>query len=251
MKKALDFSLQNIERPLKLSEQVEFQLRDALNKNVFTQGDKLPSEHELCKIFGVSRNVIREALLILSAKGMIEIRKGKCAIVLEPTISNVLDSFSQLVNFKCGNKGLEHILFVRKIIEPTVALTSALNRSEEDLRQLKKCLDIAEETKDDIVKISQWDIHFHHAIAKSCDNPLIPIVLEPIFHVLSKFHPPIFYDEQVIQITIKYHQRIFAAISAQKSEDAFKAMELHLQMAEKHNLRLYNRQPEITKSLHT
>lgn len=240
MKKTSNFSLQNVERPLKLSQQVEAQIRDAVEKKVFREGEKLPNENELCKIFGVSRNVIREALLILSAKGLITLRKGKRAVVREPTITNVLDSFSQLVNYKCGNKGLDYTLVVRKMIEPSVASLCAQNRSMEDIQELERCLKLMRTTKDDMVKISQWDIQFHNAIAKSCDNPLIPIVLEPIFHVLSKFHPPIFYDEEVVQNTITFHEKILNAISAQKGNEAFEAMEQHLNMAEKHNLRLYS-----------
>jgi len=235
-----NFTLRNIKRPLKLSQQVETQLREAIDKKVFSEGENLPSENELCKIFGVSRNVIREALLVLSAKGLIHISKGKCAIVREPTITNVLDSFSQLVNYKCGNKGLDYILVVRKMIEPEVASQSARNRSEKDIEELQRNLQLMRENKNDMVQISYWDIQFHNTIAKSCDNPLIPIVLEPIFHVLSKFHPPIFYNEGVVQITLTYHEKVLKAIVNQNSDAAFDAMKEHLNMAEKHNLRLFS-----------
>ncbi|MCD4665237.1 MAG: GntR family transcriptional regulator, partial [Bacteroidales bacterium] len=155
-----NLSLQNIERPPKLSQQVETQLRDAIVRKVFNESDNLPSEKELCKIFGVSRNVIREALSTLSTKGMIEISKGKCAIVREPTINTVLDPFSQLLNYKCGNKGLEYILTVRNIIEPPVASLSAQNRSNENLQEMKQYLDSMRETNDDMAKNSHWDIQF-------------------------------------------------------------------------------------------
>ena len=60
--------LRRIELNPKLSEQVESQLFEAIQKNVFVDGDYLPSENELTKIFGVSRSVIREALLRLSVR---------------------------------------------------------------------------------------------------------------------------------------------------------------------------------------
>ena len=67
--KKIKFETKGIERPPKLSEQIETQLNDAIHKQVFGQGELLPSENELANIFGVSRNVIRESLSILSAKG--------------------------------------------------------------------------------------------------------------------------------------------------------------------------------------
>lgn len=235
-----DFLPGNIERPMKLSLQIEEQIREAIEKRVFVAGDNLPSENKLCHIFQVSRSVVRESLFILSAKGLIDIKKGKCATVREPTINNVLDPFSQLVNYRCGNKGLNYILDVRKLIEPEVASLSAQYRSQKDLNEMRKCLDSMQAAKEKIIRISQADIQFHIAIVNSCNNPLMPIVLEPIFHVLSKFHPPVFYDEQVVKITTTYHEKILKSIVSQNSQEAFHAMKMHLQVAEKHNLRLYS-----------
>ncbi len=234
-----DFSPAAIARPEKLSLQIEAQIRGAIEKKVFISGDNLPSEQKLCKIFKVSRSVVRESLFILSAKGLIDIKKGKCATVLEPTIDNVLDPFSQLVNYRCGNKGLDYILAVRKLLEPEITFLSAQHRSSKDLEEMEKCLELMQAAKKDIIKISHWDIQFHNAIVNSCNNPLMPIVLEPIFHVLAKYHPPIFYDENVVRITTTYHEKIIDLIAAQKKDEAFDAMKMHLEVAGRHNLRLY------------
>lgn len=224
---------------MKLSLQIEAQVREAIDKRVFTAGDTLPSESQLCDIFKVSRSVVREALFILSAKGLIDIKKGKRATVCEPTINNVVDPFSQLVNYRCGNKGLNYILDVRKLIEPEVAALSAKYRSKKELNEIGNYLEQMQGARENIFKISQADIQFHISIVNSCNNPLMPIVLEPIFHVLSKYHPPVFYDEQVVNITLTYHEKIYKAIEAQDSEEAFNAMNMHLKVAEKHNLRIY------------
>lgn len=233
------FNLRKVDRPLKLSVQIEAQLNNAIHKQVFGQGDFLPSENELAKIFGVSRNVAREALLMLTAKGLIEIIKGKGAYVVEPSIDNVLDPFTKLVDYKCGKESLIHILAIRQIIEPPVASLAAQHRTENDLKKLEKSLQLMETSKGNKVEFSHHDINFHNVISRSCVNPLVPIVLEPIFHVLAKFHAPIFYDPDVMDITLKYHSKIYQAILSQQSENAFNAMKEHLKLTEKHNNQLY------------
>jgi len=121
----IENSFKSITRPKNLSSQIEDQLFDSINKGVFAVGEFLPSESKLVEIFNVSRGVIREALLLLSAKSIIEIHKGKGAIVLNPSIELLYDPFSSLVNFKCGNKGLKCALETRIMIEPQIASITA------------------------------------------------------------------------------------------------------------------------------
>ncbi len=136
-----DKNFKSITRPKNLSSQIEEQLLSTINKGVFAAGELLPSENKLVEIFNVSRGVIREALLLLSAKGIIEIQKGKGAIVLNPSIELLLDPFSSLVNYKCGNKGLKYVLETRIMIEPQIASQAAKLRKEENLIKLARCFD--------------------------------------------------------------------------------------------------------------
>lgn len=237
--KQQSLNLTELERPQRLSEQVEAQLNDSIHKQVFVPGDMLPSENELASIFGVSRNVVREAMSMLATKGLIEIKRGKGAIVAEPSLDAVLDSFSKLVNYKCGDESLVHILSVRQILEPTVAALAARHRNENDLEKISRALEFMNKAGEDRFEISRYDISFHIAISQASNNPLIPIVLEPLFHVLSKYHPPIFYDRQVVDIALEYHTKIYEAILNQDTEGAHSAMKEHLRLTEKHNLRLY------------
>lgn len=57
-------------------------IHEKINSGEFKQGERLPSESELCKVFGVSRTVIREALITLEEDGIIETRRGKGRFVV-------------------------------------------------------------------------------------------------------------------------------------------------------------------------
>jgi GntR family transcriptional repressor for pyruvate dehydrogenase complex len=63
---------------------------DALNKLVIEElepGSQLPSEASLAESLGVSRLTVREALKVLSGRGLVELQRGKRAVVREPDSS--------------------------------------------------------------------------------------------------------------------------------------------------------------------
>jgi len=61
----------------KISESISQQIREAIFEDSLRPGDKLPSERELIKTFGVSRASMREALRSLEVLGFLEIRNLK------------------------------------------------------------------------------------------------------------------------------------------------------------------------------
>ncbi len=236
-----------VTRPKNLNIQIEAQIINSINKGVFSVGDYLPSENKLVEIFGVSRGVIREALLMLSAKNIVEIQKGKGTLILSPSINSLLDSFSQLVNYKCGNKGLKYSQDVRMMIEPHTASLAAEKREEKDLQNLEMCIENMEKYKDNKKKLSFLDIEFHQTISQSCGNPMFAIILEPIFHFLQSFHQETFEDLTSNQITLEFHHKIYKAIKEKKSRVAFDAMSEHLLIAQKDVDKLYTQDNQFVK----
>ena len=224
-----------VERPKNLSIQVADQLMTAINQGVFSNGDYLPSENKLVEIFEVSRGVIREALLMLSAKGIIEIQKGKGARLLSPSIDHLLDPFSLLINYKCGNKGLKYTQEVRFLIEPQIASLAAKFRKEEDLEKMRKCIINMEEYKEDRKLLSFYDVEFHKIIARSCGNPMFSVIMEPIFHFLQTYHQEMFVGKpkKEIDVTSAEHEHILIAIEMKDSKAASDIMKRHFTVASK------------------
>ncbi len=228
----MEFTAENnftsVTRPKNLSSQIEKQLQNAINKGVFSVGELLPSESKLVEIFNVSRGVIREALLLLSAKSIIEIHKGKGAIVLNPSIELLFDPFSSLVNYKCGNKGLKCALETRIMIEPQIASIAAKLRTEENLIKLKRCFNDMEKYVDDNKMFNYHDVEFHKTISLSSGNPMFSIILEPIFHFMQTYYMQTISDLSSNEITLDFHSKIFQAIEMKDSEEAYSTMNRHL-----------------------
>lgn len=72
-------------------------LKEAIENGDFKPGDQLPGEPELCRLFDVSRTVIRQALKELEVEGLILREKGKGTFIAEPKIQEGL--FQELTGF--------------------------------------------------------------------------------------------------------------------------------------------------------
>lgn len=80
----------NIDRasPLPYYVQLKTALAEAIESGRWLPGDRIPSEPELCTMFGVSRTVVRQALKDMTYQGLVVREKGKGTFVAEPKISS-------------------------------------------------------------------------------------------------------------------------------------------------------------------
>lgn len=83
--------------PVPLYHQLKLALRESIERNRFQPGDKLPSEAEIEKIYGVSRTTIRQALGELESEGIIERIQGKGSFLKARPVQHVasLTSFAE------------------------------------------------------------------------------------------------------------------------------------------------------------
>jgi DNA-binding FadR family transcriptional regulator len=122
---------------------------------------------------GVSKTVVREALRVLAAKGLVETRQKRGTVVLPRTRWNLLDS--DVLRWQGGEQPdfafLENLAEVRAIIEPACARLAARRRTEEDLAALEAALESMQEA--DAETIAAADVLFHRAILGAAHNELL------------------------------------------------------------------------------
>lgn len=80
-----------------ISEEVAAQIRKEILRGTYTPGEKLPSERELALAFGVNRTTVREALQKLAGLGLVSIRQGTGALVLDYRQSGGIDLLVHLL----------------------------------------------------------------------------------------------------------------------------------------------------------
>ena len=91
-------------------------------------GERMPSDADMLKTFGVSRVVTREVIKTLAAKGLVASRMKVGTVVLDPAHWNWLDAdvLSWRANTGLDLDFLQHITDVRRAVEPTAAALAAL-----------------------------------------------------------------------------------------------------------------------------
>ena len=76
-------SFKQLKQNVKLSNEVDKQIEESIRNKILMPGDELPPENQLTDMFGVSRTVIREALHMLSTRGLVTTKRGKKTVINE------------------------------------------------------------------------------------------------------------------------------------------------------------------------
>ena len=187
-------------------------------------GQKIPPEPELCTLLGASRNTLREAIRALVARNVLEIRRGNGTFVSGRM--GVPDDPLGLAFVAHPGRLPEELMDIRQMMEPSIAILAAEKATDEDIAELRRCMEAYEEA----VALGQdptpQDIAFHKQIARCTQNQvlpnLIPVISESI-RAFSHLQPPM-----KVRSTILAHRDIYEAIAARSPSRARDAMNIHL-----------------------
>lgn len=199
-------------------------------------GDILPSEVELCEQLGVSRTALREALKLVSSKGMLESRPKVGTRVRPRNNWNILDV--QLLEWMNGMEGTlemyHQFLEFRRVIEPHATRLAALNATSEQRIELSRvheemCIVAKDFDPDRWVDV---DTRFHRAIFLASGN----CFYAPFGNVLTTvFKWFISHSSKEGGMCLEDHHRIYRAIMIGDGDAAYEAS-LALMTASKHRL---------------
>jgi DNA-binding FadR family transcriptional regulator len=130
-------------------------------------GDRLPSENALAAHFGVSRPVVREAIAMLKADGLLETFQGSGAYIRVPDDQavNGLDTLT-----RASVSSLLDLIDVRRVIEGEIAAKAAERRSSGQLAAIDKALTRLRRVQTAGQSGVAEDLGFHQAIADACGN---------------------------------------------------------------------------------
>ncbi|AMD46172.1 FadR/GntR family transcriptional regulator [Bordetella holmesii] len=216
---------------VRLGDQLYGQIFEQITSGRLSVGDKLPSEHEICERFGVSRPVVREALLRLRADGLITAHQGLGTFVSHQPAPR-LKTFPDVQNVSAYLRAQE----VRVALEGDAARLAALRRSDAQLQRMEQAhADFLDRLADGKVS-PQADLAFHASIAEASGNDFYLDVLENIHEAVSGFMRLALNltrtgSRQRAERVAEEHAAILSAIRAQDSERARVAMQFHLGQA--------------------
>jgi len=149
-------------------------------------GAKLPTERDLEKRFGVSRNTLRKSLRQLEDQGKIVRHVGRGSFVagsLEPALGAAIRLLApqdgeNLVRRIHGASPTE-VMEVRLMIEPLAAELAASRANAADLQRLEECLLRADQARE-VPDFEHWDGMLHVAIIAATKNGLLMDIYDAI-----------------------------------------------------------------------
>ena len=226
----MDDIFQNIGNKQTLSQKIERTIEKAIREKKIAVGSKLPTEREMCESFGVSRTALREALRRLSARGLISIHKGSGMYVSEIKIKDAIDSLNLYYDLKFDKNLITQIIEVRMLVEPEIARLASRNRTEQHVLELSRNLEEFKKCDpDNTQKEADLDNKFHLSITKATANPIMQIIMEPIYSLLPRMRNYIYANiEGEKANTMNSHQKLFDAVSGKDEDQAYDVMKSHL-----------------------
>lgn len=219
-------TLNNIkEHNLSLVEQIAAQINRLIIDQHLTEHDKLPTEFELMEILNVGRSTVREALKILVARNVLEIRRGKGTFVTKnPGINDDPLGFAYMQD---KMKLARELLEVRTHIEPWSAYLAAQRATEADAKELCRYCDRVVDLSLQGKAHQDVDKDFHECVARCTHNRVICNLTPIIIYSVQVFSD---ISESTLRLkTNVSHRQICECICSHDPDGASKAVIAHLE----------------------
>ncbi|CDZ24963.1 GntR family transcriptional regulator [[Clostridium] cellulosi] len=206
-------------------QEIAARIKTLIAERYYNPGDVLPSESKLSKIFGCGRSSVREAIKILIAENVIEIKKGIGTFVVEkpglqkdPLGLRLIDS----------NRVLENLMETRLLIEPNIAFLAAERATEDNLIKLQNNINEAHKVLELNQNHTEVDMAFHNAIAEATKNEVIFRIIPIINDSIKAGYEKTVNSRDSFAKAIKFHEEVFNAIKNRDAEGAREALKCHL-----------------------
>jgi GntR family transcriptional regulator, transcriptional repressor for pyruvate dehydrogenase complex len=215
-------------RRTRLKDRAADQILDMVVCGGLNPGERLPPERELCERLNVSRTVVREALNLLEARGLISIEHGRGAVVSGGTTDAVRDTLGLILRVR--PKALWELLEMRKILEVEISGLAAERAAQQDVDAMRAQLRRMAASIDAPRGYVGADVEFHALLARGAGNGVLLTMLDPIVDLLRA-------SRQVSAArrpgsalrALGEHEEILRRVEAGDAEGARREMRAHLE----------------------
>jgi GntR family transcriptional repressor for pyruvate dehydrogenase complex len=212
-------------RKTRLYQEIIDRIQQLVGAGELRPGDRLPSERELADRFGVSRGAVREAMTVLEAAGLIEVRpgsgvyvRGQCGVAVQ--LPHAADN-------------LLEVLEVRSIVEPEAAALAAQRASDEDLAEIGRAYEALGRAVAAGEVGAEEDFAFHHAVCRAARNHVLLDIMDclaqRVREALHRSRSQSLSMPGRSLIVLQEHRAILDAITRGSAEDARDSMTEHIE----------------------
>ena len=183
-------------------------IKEALLNEEIHPGDFLPPEAELAKNLNVGKSSVREALKMLQALGVVEVRRGQgTAICKEPGEESINPLVFQLLMEK---RRIQDLIDLRMIFEPGITVLAMKRATAAEIETIRETVVRLQKSIESGVPMAEDDLAFHFAILEATHNPFVVRIGKTI---LQLFKSSISTSMRTIpEIALRDHQRILRGL---------------------------------------
>jgi DNA-binding FadR family transcriptional regulator len=218
-----------IRQPRNLNAQLVDALGQRIVEGYYAEGAQLPVEADLCKEFGVSRPILREATKILAAKGLLASRPRIGTLVRERIHWNLLDGdvLAWFTRSMEPEAYLDMMFEARMAFEPRSSAIAAERATKKDIQRIRRAFeDMAAATT--LEESIEPDIRFHRAIMDATNNDIIRYMGHTLHSTLAVSIQLTAWNAHIMRDSLPRHEAIYQAIAAGDAEGALEATQVLL-----------------------
>lgn len=203
---------QTATKPERVSDRIIDQVRDAVLSGRLKPGDRLASEKELVAQFGVSKGTMREALRVLEAMGLIEIRQGigGGVFITEVEMKTTVHGIMNFLHFK--SVSIREITMLRFMLEPWVAHMAVQTMTDTDRERLARMIE--GDGADPGSELNR-EIGFHRYLARMTQNPILILIMDFLDSLVKDFKIQLDLDDDFFLTVRDSHRRILDCLERQ------------------------------------
>jgi GntR family transcriptional repressor for pyruvate dehydrogenase complex len=193
------------------------------------EGDRLPPERDLAEYLGVSRTVVREAIKLLKATGIVRAHVGVGTFVAKPS----LDILGAPLSFFVGgdSKSVEDLHQVREILEPAIAALAAQNATMDNVKALERAMDEMTESVSNPGRYVLADHTFHSTLAEATQNSVLQLLLHSVVELMHEARWLSLQSPGAAERANRFHRAVLEAVKRGDSAAARQEMVEHLAQA--------------------
>lgn len=216
----------------RLSDTITEQIENLIAAGKLRPGDRLPAERELAQQLAVSRPSLREALLVLESRGLLQARRGGGFNVTDVTAPTITDPLVHLL--QRHPETVDDILELRHGLECVAAEFAALRATETDVKRLREIVAAMKRRRGalDPLEDTDRDVDFHMAVVEASHNVALVHVMRGIFNLMRinmlRSREALCHQAENVTLLDEQHAQIAKAIAAHDPEAARAAANIHL-----------------------
>lgn len=204
------------------------EVQEGIARGELVRGQKLPTEREMRRDFGVSRGAVRDAMRVLGTMGLVEARQGSGNYVRNNPVSVV--SRALTLSVASDEDAVRHLFEFREPLETLAARLAAALRSTAQLEAIRREADATAEASAhnnfDAFVVADWALH--GAIGQASGNPYLSTVLNVVREMQRDVLSLMVRQPGSMATAVEQHRRIVAAITVGAADEAAAAMREHV-----------------------